>query len=315
MDQGGRGSVPTNEESYYVSPITHSTLGKGDLVCIFGSVSRSHFEAHPVKVITDQAIRNILNDTETSRKLAKYAVELGAYNITYIPRNAVKGQVPLEKDDIESWTLFTDGASSPKGLGAGLVLIGPSSIEYTYAFRLTFPCTNNEAEYEALLAGLRIARQMNISDIEVKVDSKLVASQINGNYEASKDSTIKYLAKAKEFGLPRIIVIDNGAQLVNNPFKSWCGRFEIHQMKTEVAHPQASGLVERANGSLMEGIKTCLGREKSRWVDKLPNVLWAHRTSIKQNNGDTPFSLTYGSEAIILAEIGIPTYRTLMIRE
>nr|GEY10908.1 putative reverse transcriptase domain, ribonuclease H-like domain protein [Tanacetum cinerariifolium] len=92
------------------------------------------------------------------------------------------------------------------------------------------------------------------------------------------------------FGLPRVIVTDNGAQLANR-------------------------LVERANRSLMEGIKTRLGREKAGWVDELPNVLWAHRTSIKQSNEETPFSLTYSSEAFILAEIGIPTYRTLMIRE
>nr|GEX54971.1 reverse transcriptase domain-containing protein [Tanacetum cinerariifolium] len=274
-----------------------------------------YFEAHPIKDITDQPIKNILNNTETSGKLAKYAVELGTYNITFIPRNAVKGQVladflsessegekeelyfrmpevTLVKDDTESWTLFTDGASSPKGSS-----------------------TNNEAEYEALLAGLRIARQMNILNIEVKVDSKLVASHIIENYKTSKDSMIKYLAKEKEFGLPRIILTDNGAQLVNDPFKSWCGRFEIHQMNTAVAHPQANGLVERANRSLMEGIKTRLGREKAEWVDKLLNVLWAHRTSIKQSNGETPFSLTYDSEAVIPAEIGMPTYRTLMIRE
>ncbi|GJZ10737.1 reverse transcriptase domain-containing protein [Tanacetum coccineum] len=183
---------------------------------------RRYFEAHPVKVITDQPIKNILNNTETSGKLAKYTVELGAYNIMFIPRNAVKGQVladflskalegekeelylrmpevPVEEDDTESWTLFNNGASSPKGSGAGLVLIGPSGIEHTYALRLTFPSTNNKAEYEALLARLRIARQMNISNIEVKVDSKLVASQINRNYEASKDSMIKYLAKSKEY--------------------------------------------------------------------------------------------------------------------
>ncbi|GJV73638.1 reverse transcriptase domain-containing protein [Tanacetum coccineum] len=86
-------------------------------------------------------------------------------------------------------------------------------------------------------------------------------------------------------------------------------------MNTTVAHPQANGLVERANRSLMEGIKTKLGREKAGWVDELPNVLWAHRTSIKQSNGETPFSLTYGSEAVIPAEIGMPSYRTLMIRE
>ncbi|GJU92265.1 reverse transcriptase domain-containing protein [Tanacetum coccineum] len=57
------------------------------------------------------------------------------------------------------------------------------------------------------------------------------------------------------------------------------------------------------------------GEEKAGWVDELPNVLWAHQTSIKQSNGETPFRLTYGSEAVIPAEIGIPTYRTLMIQE
>ncbi|GKE79813.1 reverse transcriptase domain-containing protein [Tanacetum coccineum] len=86
-------------------------------------------------------------------------------------------------------------------------------------------------------------------------------------------------------------------------------------MNTAVAHPQANSLVERANRSLVEGIKTRLEREKAGWVDELPNVLWAHRTSIKQSNGETSFRLTYGSEAVIPAEIGILTYRTLMIQE
>ncbi|GKA08290.1 reverse transcriptase domain-containing protein [Tanacetum coccineum] len=158
---------------------------------------------------------------EPSGKLAKYAVELGAYNITFEPRNAVKGQVwtdfisktsggeptesyfrtpktVLERDNTERWTLFTDGASNPKGSGAGLVLTSPSGVEYTYALRLMYTSTNNKAEYESLLAGLRMARKMMIQSLEAKVDSKLVASQINGNYVATSDNMIKYLAKAKE---------------------------------------------------------------------------------------------------------------------
>ncbi|GJT12981.1 reverse transcriptase domain-containing protein [Tanacetum coccineum] len=84
-----------------------------------------------------------------------------------------------------------------------------------------------------------------------------------------------------KYGLPRIIVTDNGAQLVNDPFKSWCKRFEIQQMELQrLAHRRANGFVERANRSLMEEIKTRLGREKAGWVDELPNVLWVHRTSI-----------------------------------
>ena len=73
-------------------------------------------------------------------------------------------------------------------------------------------------------------------------------------------------------------------------------------------------MVEAANKSLMKGIKTRLGREKAGWVEELPNVLWAHRTTLKMSNGETPFSLTYGSEAVIPAEIGIPTHRTMMVR-
>ena len=52
---------------------------------------RRYFEAHPIKVITDQPLKQILNKTQTSGKLAKYSVELGAYNIEYIPRNSIKG--------------------------------------------------------------------------------------------------------------------------------------------------------------------------------------------------------------------------------
>ncbi|GJX58690.1 reverse transcriptase domain-containing protein [Tanacetum coccineum] len=146
----------------------------------------------------------ILNKPEVSGKLAKYAVELGAYNITYIPRTAVKGQVlsdfinevlvgakKLEicslagEGDLKGWTLYTDGASILKGVGAGLVLIDPSGTEYTYAIRLTFPSTNNKAEYEALLAGLRIAWKIKVQALDVKVDSKLVACQMNGEIVAN----------------------------------------------------------------------------------------------------------------------------------
>ncbi|XP_076884510.1 uncharacterized protein LOC143533702 [Bidens hawaiensis] len=75
--------------------------------------------------------------------------------------------------------------------------------------------------------------------------------------------------------------------------------------------PQDNGQVERANRSVVEGIKARLGREKGSWVEELPHVLWAHRTMPKTSNGETLFSLTYGTEAMIPAEIGAPTQRTL----
>ncbi|GJW01264.1 reverse transcriptase domain-containing protein, partial [Tanacetum coccineum] len=169
---------------------------------------RRYFEAHPITVIMDQPIKQILGRAEMSGRLAQYAVELGAYKITYEPRNSMKGQVladflneipigsdtlvPIEttytkedkKDRQEEWMLFTDRACSSKGFSKGLVLKIPTKTEYTYALRLTFDSTNNQVEYEALLAGLRIAKKMGVQALSVKVDSKLVASQINGDYVA-----------------------------------------------------------------------------------------------------------------------------------
>nr|GEV26815.1 reverse transcriptase domain-containing protein [Tanacetum cinerariifolium] len=78
-------------------------------------------------------------------------------------------------------------------------------------------------------------------------------------------------------------------------------------------HPQSNGLVERANRSLGEGIKARLGEGNKNWVEELPHVLWAHRTMVKSSHGDTPFSLTYGTEAVIPREIRMPTYRTTAI--
>ncbi|GKD79955.1 reverse transcriptase domain-containing protein [Tanacetum coccineum] len=80
-----------------------------------------------------------------------------------------------------------------------------------------------------------------------------------------------------------------------------------------VEHPQANGFVERANKSLGEGVKARLDERSKDWSDEIPHVLWAHRTMIKSSDGDTSFSLTYGTEAIIPVEIGMPTLRTTEI--
>ncbi|GKE03004.1 reverse transcriptase domain-containing protein, partial [Tanacetum coccineum] len=73
-----------------------------------------------------------------------------------------------------------------------------------------------------------------------------------------------------------------------------------------VKHPQSNRLVERANRSLGEGIKACLGEGNKNWLEELPHVLWAHRTMIKLSNDNTPFSLTYRTEVVIPTEIRMP---------
>ncbi|GJS36310.1 reverse transcriptase domain-containing protein [Tanacetum coccineum] len=451
------------------------------------------FQAHMVVVITNQPIKQLLSSSEISGRMLKWKFELEGYDIQYRPRTAIKGQIladfiverPEEEspDELmaepevlpEPWTLFTDGSSCVDGSGAGLILINPEGAEFTYAMRFRFEATNNEAEYEALIAGLRIAEQMGVKNLQANVDSRLVANQVNGFYTAKESGMIQYLNKKARavrrkaaryamingtlykksflgpwlrcvgplqanyvlreihegscsmhsgprsvvakviqtgyywptmhmdarnlirecndcqihhpvprnpqqnltpitspwpfykweidiagpfperpgkvkflivaidyftkwieakavstitgnqvkkfvwdnivcrFGLPGEIISDNGKQFRDNPFKDWCEKLCIRQCFAFVKHPQANGLVERANRSLGEGIKARLDEKSKDLIEELPHVLWAHRTMIKSSNGETPFSLTYCMEAVIPAEIGMPTLRTAEI--
>ncbi|GJR78642.1 reverse transcriptase domain-containing protein [Tanacetum coccineum] len=408
------------------------------------------------------------------------------------PRISVKGQVladfiverPEEEDPGVStkveeplsaqWTLFTDGSSCVDGCGVGVILTNPEGTEFTYALRFQFKTTNNEAEYEALIAGLRITKKMGVQNLQVNVDSKLVANQVNGTYIAKETDMVKYLEKVlveelKEKSVNEIevlaiveeegdswmtpiheylnseillaewnkarsikqnsqrFIIINGTLYKKSFLGPWlscvgpsqanyvlqeihegscsmhagtrsvvakalrtdyyrptmhkdaralikaCQECQVHkpvlrnpqeklnpitspwpfykwgidiagpfpegpgkvkflivamdyftkwieakpvatitgnQHFASVKHPQTNGLVERENRSLGEGVKARLGKDNKKWLEEISHVLWAHCTMIKSSNGDTPFSLTYGTEAVIPAEIGMPTFRT-----
>ncbi|GJY30558.1 reverse transcriptase domain-containing protein [Tanacetum coccineum] len=439
------------------------------------------------------------------RRLQKWSVMLGEHNITYRPRTSVKGQIltdflvekpdenpqdtPILETPPELWMLFTDGSSCVDG-----------------------------SEYEALIAGLQIAAQMGVRNVEVSVDSKLVANQVLGTYVAKEENMVKYLENVKSLlsGFAKFSIIqvprsknkkvDALSKIASTSFahlskqvlveilkeksiqeeevatvieeeettwmtgiteylkdgtlpgerkeasklhikdrqyellegvlykrsflKPWlrcvgplqakyvikeihegscsmhagrrsvvakamqlgyywptmhrdaqemihtCNDCQIHrpvprnpqhkltpitapwpfykwgidiaspfpegpgkvkflivamdyftkwieaksvatitgnQRFASVKLPQSNGLVKRVNRSLGEGIKARLGEGNKNWVEELPHVLWAHRTMIKSSHGDTPFSLTYGTEAVIPAEIGMPTYRTAAV--
>ncbi|GJU21258.1 reverse transcriptase domain-containing protein [Tanacetum coccineum] len=174
---------------------------------------RRYFPAHPIAVITDQPIKQIILCPDVAGRLQKWSVMLGEHNITYRPRTSVKGQILadflVEKSDEsppdtsvvetpqEPWTLFTDGSSCVDGSDAGLILTSPEGTEFTYALRFQFTASNNEAEYEALIAGLQITTQIGVRNAHVSVDSKLVANQVLGVYVAKEENMIKYLEKVK----------------------------------------------------------------------------------------------------------------------
>ncbi|XP_022019433.1 uncharacterized protein LOC110919474 [Helianthus annuus] len=179
---------------------------------------RRYFTNHVIHVLTNYIIGNILARPKISGRLAKWAIELGGHNVVFRPRPTIKGQVladfmtevlddkdreckAMEKAERqhteEPWLLYTDDASNEDRAGAGLRLVSPNKHEFTYAIRLDFKRTNNEAEYEAFLAGLRLAIKMGVKHIEAHVDSMLVAGQINGQYDAKGDVMALYLDQAK----------------------------------------------------------------------------------------------------------------------
>lgn len=112
------------------------------------------------------------------------------------------------------------------------------------------------------------------------------------------------------FGVPRSFIADNGTQFDSQKLRSFCEEFGIKNNFSSVAYPQGNGQAEASNKVIVEGIKKRLDRAKGRWVEELPSVLWAYRTTPRRSTGETPFSMSYGVEAVIPLEVGLPGLRT-----
>jgi Integrase core domain/Integrase zinc binding domain len=112
------------------------------------------------------------------------------------------------------------------------------------------------------------------------------------------------------YGIPRVLVTDNGLQFNNAEFKGYCEENNIQLRFTSVAHPQANGQAEVANRIILDGLKKRVERSRNTWVDELLPVLWAYRTTCKTTTGETPFMLAYGAEAVVPVEIMHASPRT-----
>ncbi|GJR04613.1 reverse transcriptase domain-containing protein [Tanacetum coccineum] len=115
--------------------------------------------------------------------------------------------------------------------------------------------------------------------------------------------------KVYRFGRPQVIILDNGIFFVKGTFLVFYKKLGTLQASMSVYHPQTNGQVEVTNREIIKGMKRRLGKAHQAWIDELPQVLWAHRTTPKSSNGKTPFSLVYGSEAVIPIEISVERKR------
>ena len=143
--------------------------------------------AHTIEVPIEYPMKKVLHKPETSGRLMKWAIELSEFDIRYKPKTVIKGQVladfvmeftptePAENaqtmTDLPIWKLSVDGASNAQGSGAGLILTSPEGIDIEYALRFGFQASNNEAEYEAVIAGLNLTHSLEVDQLEVCSDS------------------------------------------------------------------------------------------------------------------------------------------------
>ncbi|GAV59451.1 RVT_3 domain-containing protein [Cephalotus follicularis] len=143
-------------------------------------------------------------------RLVKWSIELGKYYVKYEARTVIKSQVLadfmgdntptkcMEEDSSENdkglWKLSVDGSSCVFGSGAELVLTSPDGWTLEYALRFGFKTTNNETEWEALIARLTIAKHLEIQKLQASSDSQVVVGLASGEYEAREDTIAKYLA-------------------------------------------------------------------------------------------------------------------------
>ena len=112
------------------------------------------------------------------------------------------------------------------------------------------------------------------------------------------------------FGVPRTLISKNGLQFDSKSFRRYCCNLGITNKYSTLAYPQGNGQAETVNKVIVNGLKKRLDDIKGKWVEELSHVLWTYRTTLRKSTRETPFSMTYGAEAVIPLETGFPTLRT-----
>jgi hypothetical protein len=140
---------------------------------------------------------------EVTGKIAKWAIELSMYDIVHKPQTTIKAQAlsdfmtewtetqtPPKERELEYWTINFDGYLQLQSAGAGILATSAKGESFKYILQMHFSTSNNVAEYEALLHGLRIATALNICRHRVLEDSLLVVNHVNKEWSCLDDKMV-----------------------------------------------------------------------------------------------------------------------------
>jgi ribonuclease HI len=168
---------------------------------------RHYFQAYHIILPSSQPLKDIMRNREATGRVGKWAAELNEFTIDYVHRSSIQSQALADfiadwtlgaheegtGKDTEAWTVFYDGSWGTFGAGAAAVLVAPSKVKTCFAVKLDFSCTNNIAEYEELLLGLRKLRAMGIRRAILKTDSQVIAGHVDKSSKARDPKLEKYL--------------------------------------------------------------------------------------------------------------------------
>lgn len=144
-----------------------------------------YFQSHHIKVKTNHPIRWVLWKLELTRRMVVWSMELSKFGLKFELREPIKVQCladfvadhppkPSSSDASNWWMLYVHGTCNPKGSGAWITLEEPGDISLKQSLRFDFKTSNNQAKYEALIVGLKLAKEVGVRKIKCKSDSKLV---------------------------------------------------------------------------------------------------------------------------------------------
>jgi ribonuclease HI len=172
---------------------------------------RHYFDEYKITVIMDFLLADILHNQDATGRISKWAVELGALSINFKPRTAIKSQalvdfmaewrenqIPTPVDKPKHWTMYVDGSLKLDGNGARVLFISPRGEQLKYVLLILWEVSNNEAEYEALLHGLRWVISLGIKRLLVYGDSLLVVQQVNKEWDYNKETMDAYVKEVRK---------------------------------------------------------------------------------------------------------------------
>jgi len=143
-----------------------------------------------------------------SGRISKWILALSEFDLRYESAKAVKGQIMadfvtqhrggVETLEIVPWTLFFDGSTCDRGTRIGIVLIFPQGRKYEFSLLIVATSTNNQAEYQALIKGLELLREVHADVVEVFGDSMLIINQLVGSYECRSEVLITYYERSMQ---------------------------------------------------------------------------------------------------------------------